>query len=366
MNFGGYQAPPGAYYTQPPHTMGGQYAGSVYYSGNGGNGTQASYARHENGVQALDNLLGAIKQQSFDATSYAEFGPALVQMHGVTLPPPIATHGVDYGAPQLDYAQPVHQLSNVRRKDDLLIIKERLQTMMNAVETEERGSVAAAAQHINYSTPHLQSTYQHGAATSEQTPVLTPGSSAMSYSPGQSPSSDHSSMAAIPSGVASYPHLQGAAILASGQGASVPTLGHQYNPNAQLRHTGGRLTRAAPGPESVSPTTKPTKKRSSRVKRERAERDVNIDPALTGSVFGSSSGSSEHTATPGTEAPSAEEPSWLRDVRILENLLQLVQGMLSNGQYEDGAEAEEARSGDSEMEDVKQEISYPELSALSK
>ena len=373
MNFGGYQGPHGAYYTQPPQAMGQQYNGAVYYNmGEGGHGTQASYARHDNGVQALNSLFGTIKQPNFNASSYAQISDALVQMHGVTLPPPVSSHGINYEAPHMEtaYAQPLAHLSNVRGKNDLLLLEDRLQKMMNAIETHDRtaisvGPLSTEAPNANYAAPQLASAHHAGAATGEQTPALTPGSSAMSYSPGHSPTSDHSSMASSgPSGVPAYPHLQGAASLA-GHSASVPSLGAQYDPNPQQRRSGGRLQRAAPAPGGSAPTTT----RSSKVKR---ERDANIDPALVGPLSSSSSGSSEHTATPGVEA-GEESASWLRDVRIIEDCLQLVKGMLSNSQYSDGGQgpadhgSDGIQNGDGEdMEVDKSGVSYPELPGMAK
>ena len=379
MNFGGYQGQPGAYYTQPHQNMGGHYSGTVYYNvGDGGPGTQASYGRQDNGVQALNHLVETIKQPTFDATSYAQFSPALVQMHGITLPTPFPSHGVDYSAPHLEsaFAQPIPQLSNIRGKSDLLLLEDRLQKMMNAIETHDRTAVPVVpmqpgSNSAHYPGPQIPAAAQTGAATNDQTPALTPGSTA---SPGHSPSSDHSSIVSPTSaGVPAYPHLQGnMSFTAPGQTVSVPTLGNQYDANNQQRRTGGRLTRAAPnGPESAITASQASgsKKRSSKVKR---EVDANIDPALTGPPTSSSSGS-EATTTPNA-SNSGEEPSWLQDVRIIEDVLKLVKGMLVNHQYdgsrgmsEDGEDGSAGGTHDPDaMEDVKHEISYPELSAMTK
>ena len=376
MNFGSYQGPHGAYYTQPPQSMGSQYGGStVYYTaGDGGSGTQTSYARHPEGFQALNNFFGAIKQPNFNASTYSEFGPALAQMHSIALPPPVSSHGVDYSLPHVDGAylqQHGQQYSSIRNKSDLLLIEDRLHKMMHAIETTEDrhaipiASMVSTASATNYAAPNISSAHQNSASTSEQTPALTPDSS-ISYSAGHSPSSDHSSMASSASaGLPSYPHLHGGVTLAaSGPSTSVPTLGNQYDPNAQQHHIGGRLTRAQPDDGQ----TLRTERRQTRPKR---ERDANIDPALVGPLSSSSS-SSGNTATPGAEM-GEEVGAWLRDVRIIEDLLKIVKGMLEDEQIGDGdhsssgdASAESSNDHTDEMQDIKHEISYPELAGLHK
>ena len=166
------------------------------------------------------------------------------------------------------------------------------------------------------------------------------------------------------SGMTAYPHLQGAAAMV-GQSSSVSTLGNQYESNFQQRQTGGRLRRAAP---ARGESTK-TKVQSTKPKR---EQDANIDPALVGPASSSSSTGSEHTVTPAAES-GTEEAGWLRDVRIIEDCLQLVKGMINNPHYNDGPSGLEEhgtsgeRSGDSDdMEIERHDVSYPELPGLAK
>ena len=379
MNFGGFQGGPPQYYGQPHQNMGAHYpSGTVYYNhvGDGGPGTQATYGRHD-GAQALETLLETIKQPSFDTSSYDNFSRALVQMHGVPLPQRISSHGIDYDAPHADntFAQPMAQLSHIHDKRGLMLIEERLQKMRNTIETQDPNASTAHMQPgghaAGYSSAHMPPAHQARPSTNDQTPALTPGSSAMSYSPGNSPSSDHSSMVSpSAAGNPAYPTLQNTAALAvSSQTMSVPLLGNQYDPNDQQRRTGGRLTRAAPSDATSTATSSQpsnTKKRSSKVKR---QQDANIDPALTGPPSTGSSGSDE-TTTPTVE--NGEEPSWLQDVRIIEDVLKLVKEMRESHLYEgephdpsEGGSTGARSNGIDEMEDVKHEVSYPELSALA-
>ena len=373
MNFGGYQGP--GYYGQPPHqNMGANYNGAVYYNhvGDGGPGTQATYGRHD-GALALDSLLETIKQPSFDPSNYDQIGPALMQMHGVALPQRISSHGIEYDAPRADntFAQSMSQLPHIRHKEHLMAFEKTLQKMRNTLETQDSNVPSAQMQPggntAGYPSAHMRHAHQAG---SDQTPALTPGSSAMSYSPGNSPSSDHSSMASPgAAGVPAYPHLQSTAAMAvSGQTMSVPLLGNQYDLNDQQRRTGGRLTRAAPSDaNSTTTSSRPSNtKRSVKAKR---EQDANIDPALTGPPSTSSSGSDE-TTTPTAE--SGEEPGWLQDVRIIDDVLKLLKEMRESHLYEgessdasEGGSAGARSNGSDEMEDVKHEISYPELSSLA-
>jgi hypothetical protein len=333
----------GAYYAHQPSGMGNSF-GPVYYTveGTSGGGPQVSY-RNEDHMRSIDNLFGAIKQPNFNATSYPQFSAALGQAHGasVVLPPPtqLPVSGVsDFGS-HMDTSYPAHlpQLTNVRTKADLILLQDRLQKMMQAIEAHDR---------------HSPSDYEGTMGVNQvsvtgppnETPALTPSSSVISYSPGHSPPSGNSPLSS--SGMPSYPHLQGSATIATtGHMSTVPAFGgHQYDHNGPHRFGGSRLQTGQPA--SPNEATE-----GSQRSRPRRLQDANIDPALAGplSSTSSSSGASDGTATPTADDTAEGDASWLQDARLVDDLLGYVGGMLRNKQYEDSSESPEVKPEDDAM-----------------
>lgn len=310
----------GGYYHQPAANLPQSY-GHVYYNVDNGAGAQVSYRRDDD-LHTLNNLFGTIKQPNFNAASYPQFSSALTSTHGVILPPPINTHGMDYGS-AIDTSYPSHlpQLTNVRSKADLLLLQDRLEKMMQAIDAHDR-SQAMAAQ-VSYDMGHSSLS-----VTSEQTPDLTPGTSVMSYSPGHSPIVDHTPISAT--GIPSYPHLHNLGL------SAVPSLGSQYDHGGVLlRHHGGRLQRAPP----VSVQEPVADDRSLKGKK---SGNPNIDPALASSIS-ASSGSPSHSEASSTPRPESrrasgaqEQTTVSRDSRIVTDLLIYVKVLIENEQFEEG------------------------------
>lgn len=352
-----YNGQPGGGYYQQQTSMPQSY-GQMYYSVDAG-GPQVSYRRDDD-LHTLNNLFGTIKQPNFNAASYPQFSSALTSAHGVILPPPINTHGMDYSS-AIDTSYPTHlpQLTNVRSKADLLLLQDRLQKMMHAIDAHDRTQAMAAQATYDMSRSSLSS-------ASEQTPDLTPGTSVMSYSPGHSPPADQSPISST--GVPSYPHLHNNLGL-----SSVPSLGNQYDQNVHHRYGGGRLQRAQPAPvegeTSEAPASGKAKKSS----------DPNIDPTLAGSASNSSGSPSRSAGSPTPQpesrrgSDSQEEPAVKRDGRIVTDLLSYVKSLIENEQFtkssssspvvKDDASPPASTTDDMEVDTKEEEAeaSYPTL-----
>lgn len=378
MNFAYQGQHGGGYYTHPSQGLSNQY-GQVYYNVDPANGgPQVSYARRDDDLQALNSLLGSIKSPDFNPSNYPQFSSALSQAHGLILPPPGTAHSMQTIASHIDnYPSHLPQLTNVRNKADLLLLQDRLNKMMQAIDAHDKnvaqGMVTSSASGANFAAAQMNLGHYNTRTMppGEHTPALSSGSS--EYSPGHSPQSDSSPMVSpAPGGIPSYPHLQGSASLAAAQMSSVPALGNQFDHSLPHRHTGSRLQHAQPASAHGEAMEVDSSSSASKSTRSTRGRDLNIDPALAGPTSGSSSSeASEGTATPSQMlAPSEEGMQWLRDARFVEDLLKFVDGMLDNHQYESDGSGEGSSNsnneGSDEMEDVKRDSLYPELPELPK
>ena len=330
MNFPYNGQTGGGYYHQPT-SMGNSF-GQMYYSVDAGAGPQVSYRRDDD-LHTLNNIFGAIKQPNFNAASYPQFSSALTSAHGVILPPPVNTHGLDYSS-AIDPNYPAHlpQLTNVRSKADLLLLQDRLQKMMHAIDAHDRTQAMAAQ--ANFHTQARQSMSN----TSEQTPDLTPSTSVMSYSPGHSPPADRSPVSST--GIPSYPHLPNSLGM-----SAVPTLGTQYEQSLPHRHSGGRLQRAQPASAHGS-VAEPTRRAGKTTR----NNDANIDPSLAGAAQSrSSSSATDDTPTEsrrGSAFDNEEQNTVRRDSRIVSELLSYVETLLDSGEYEKSTSSSPAAEND--------------------
>ena len=326
----------GGYYHQPANMA--NSFGQMYYNVDAGAGPQTSYRRDDD-LQALNNIFGAIKQPNFNAASYPQFSSALTSAHGVILPPPVNTHGLDYSS-AIDPAYPAHlpQLTNVRSKADLLLLQDRLQKMMHAIDAHDR--TQAMAVQANFHSQARQSL----STTSEQTPDLTPSTSVMSYSPGHSPPADHSP--ASSTSMPTYPHLPNNLGM-----SAVPTLGTQYDHSLPHRHSGGRLQRAQPASAHES-VTEPIRRAGKTTRND----DPNIDPSLAGAAHSRShSSATDGTPTPQSESRrgsafnTEEQNTVRRDSRIVSELLSYVESLIDSGKFEKSASGSPAAGNNSSL-----------------
>lgn len=368
----GYYAPT----QQPPST---QY-GPVYYSinQNGDVGNHNSYDSRKRGLDSLNDFFGDAKRRAFDPTSYAEVGSRLVAVQGIQLPLPsgggmgdyqpmqsmAAAHAGVYGptaAP--NYALP--SMPNLRTKSDLVNMDNLLEQMTAAAYESSNGQTSS--HHVpaglglrRVSPPNLQLPTAHasmGAASNHGTPDLTPGSTVYSS---HSPTSDSNSQYSPPNR-AMYPVLPTSTSASGPNMMASSTLGNQYNADSRRRHSGGTLQRAQPGNDNdaiyntQANDADTTPSASTRSKR-RTHRDLNIDPALAGPpVLGSGSSNESASPTPlsarmnmngiprGMGMEGAED-KWVKDMRFLEGIRELIKDKLMRGDYEDDGDELEAEN----------------------
>ena len=374
----------GAYY--PPNNHQAGYP-AVYYHVTPQVGNQA-YA--DAGFSKLGDLFGQIKGAGFDRSNYASFSTQLAGLQGYQLPLPSPHQGTGmagyapvhhqpegrdgvYG-PTAQYAHNMPSFPNVRTKADWLALDEGLSEMTQAAYEASRPMPTHGQQpevyhlvsgrvigdHGPHSAGHIPTSHHDSISASSAhaadspTPALTPGSSAMSYTSGHSPTSSHSQTVSPSTSGTMYPSLPGVNAMSQSITGPVPVLGEQFTEDHRHRRSGGTLYRAQPSTEeqlrSVDETEAAT---SSKPKSSKPRRDSNIDPALAGSVSGSSTSPSEGTATPGRETGEADE-AWVENMRILEALRAYVKGVIERQEFEAEAEAE-GEAPSSQNETTKQE-----------
>ena len=374
----GYYAPTAA----APVSAGGHY-GQVYYNvaplADAGHGYDA---RKAEGIAAMNNFFGALKARQFDTTNYGGFSQHLMALQNLQLPLPVHSqamseyamahsggHGGVYG-PTAHHAQNLPSLSNLRTKADLSFLDEQLTQMTQAAYeaqsmTGSHGGYnpipITAAMRQSHSPPmHHHSAHANQVASAHSTPpALTPGSSAMSYTSGHSPTSVHSNMVSPSTTGANYPTLQGSTTSPTSAMAPTSALGGHYDQDRR-RYSGGNLQRAQPPPAEDMEVDTPAPASSSSKKHK--TRDANIDPALAGSPTAAST-SSDGTATPTTNA----NEDWVHHMRLLESLASFVKTRLERHEYEEedaeGSSEIKGEDMDTEERDSENDNLYPKLSS---
>lgn len=423
--YGGMQAHPGINYPYAAQGANMHYAptshgaappghyGPVYYPT-----TPIGHSQFGDGFAAMQRLWDDMRRPEFNAKDYGAVNQVLLGMQSVPLPiPAVGGGGGEYGAGTAtggyfnggtgtgarSHLADVPNFPNIRTKKDLLEINEILQNMMatayeapNPMSTtgvttvDLPGAIASGyAQRNSRSPPTMQLPRAHtmtsdGASNQSPTPALTPGSSAMSYTSGQSPPVSHSNIhSPTATQNPTYPTLP-STTADSGAGMVVDALGTPYDRDHRQRFSGGNLQRAQPPPTagrrgsgemeldvplSASPTVG-----SSRTYR--SKQNANIDPLLAGRVS-SSSGSS--IASDDTAAPSREEEAARgRNLRLLEQLRGFISECLEQRRFDEEDEddgddgrlrraLESANTNEDEEMDAKEEIKgetlvkYPQL-----
>ena len=405
----GYYAP-----TQQPSTSA---YGSVYYSvGNGADVGNHLAFRGE----ALDLFFGNVKRGNIDVTSYSDISKGLQPVHGLepsllsgggmaflqpaSLPIDAHTEGGYGSIASHSYALPPMQ--NLRTRKEMEAVGDLLSQMTNtAYDNSNSNSMATVGMaqpgvhHVHSSMAIRSSNSPSGAlplpnthvsATGSNhgsTPELTPGSSAMSYSSGHSPSSvgSNSGMSPSPS-MSLYPSLPSAPPTSNSNSHPSSTLASQYDADSRRRFSGGTLQRAQPASmhaakrdHSLSPpppdhlvdsvdtdALSPAPTQSNLATSKKIDRH-NIDPALAGIT----NSNSESAGSPTPPATSEADERWVENMRLLEWLKAFVRGKLERGEWEEegeerdgevkakgmGKEAERIGMGDGE-------VLYPVLRAV--
>lgn len=394
----------GYYQTAPP------YGGPVYYPNHGGdvNGQHtAAFDYRRRGYDALNDFFGDAKRRQIDPTSYAQVGQRLIALQGLPLqgggiadympagPQMIAVdgHGGHGGPiPQHQYALP--PMPNLRTKNDLMNIDQFLEQMQSTVYESSNAAAAAGLQQpgahythqalgfrTSHSPPqslnnlgpqsaHAVAAHAQAMATSHSqtsgTPALSPPSSAVSYTSGQSPTSSHGMSPTSRHSTAAYPSLPAVTVGYSPHSTTAPasTLGTNFDSDPRRRYSGGMLQRSAKGPTdamemSDDSATPSPKMAAPAIIKTRHSSSSNIDPALSGV---SSPGERSES---GDSARDRAEEAWIENIRVIEALRNMVQELLKTGKYEADADADTpmstAGSDDTVVLKDDKESLYPTL-----
>ncbi|KAF7930219.1 hypothetical protein BELL_0040g00050 [Botrytis elliptica] len=399
----GYYAPA----HPPPSSYGG---GPGYYqmSHNPDLGQHAAWDEKKRNYENLNDFFGAAKRRQIDANSYQQVNQRLMALQGIPIGGgaiheyihstpqlvPIDGHGGHGGhggpIPQHQYSLP---LPNLRTKSDLNSIDQFLEQMQSTVYESSNAAAAAGIhqpgahythQSINFRqshsppqtqihnigsmAPHVSTSYASAPMTathsshSSGTPALTPSSSSVSYTSGNSPMSSsglspisrHSSTS-----TAAYPNLPAVSLgYSPHHSATAPTstLGTNFDSDPRRRYSGGILQRSAGGLNSSqyresmetatisspSPSPKETTPRPESI----VQTDVtsNIDPAL------SVTSPTVRSVDTLESARDRAEEAWIENIRVIEALRRYVSDRLQNGEYV--KDEEEASAADVDMKDI--------------
>ena len=317
-------------------------------------------------METVDSFFGNAKRRQVEPNSYAQISQNLVPLHGM-IPMPMGPGQEYMGAPAMqgpvggggggpapsgpgpltqNYYLP--HIPNARTQKDLVQLDEILAQMQstvydhapqvtqngviirdgNTLDMRASPSPPGARGHVSgadaYAQPATSAAHMASpltALSSTGTPAVTPPSSAMSYSSGQSPSPSTSSMSpqSRHSSVA-YPNLPALSSAFPGQ-STTATLGPTFDMDERRYHSGGMLQRAsAAPPRSMLPPMSPP------IKREMPTRPA---PARSPSAESESSEAREY---------DSQYEKWVENMRTIERLRGYIAGRLKLGDYEkDGA-----------------------------
>ncbi|KHJ31347.1 putative zinc finger protein pac1 [Erysiphe necator] len=370
-----------SYFTQQPNPY-----GSVYYPSTNGtdSGHNSSYDNRKRSFDTLNDFFGDAKRRQIDPNSYSQVGQRLLALHGL----PIHHTGLsDYmstgsslvsvenqnGGNQLSvsthqYALP---LPNLRTKTDLMNVDQFLEQMQSTVY-ESSNAAAAAGVHqpgahythagINFrqshSPPqtnthnlnHLKSNIPSHSANlipehqqtirsnaPNNTPTLTPSSSTMSYTSSHSPVSPNGLSPTVRnSNITSvaYPSLPAMSMgyqSHSSNTAPTSSLGPIFDNEVRRRYSGGMLQRSSNplrrNGELISMDESPIESQNGKVNLNHSV-NQNIDPAL------SEVNSHAEPLDNSESARDKAEEAWIKNIRVIEALRNLVNERLRRKEYE--------------------------------
>lgn len=338
------------YYGQHAPQPHAPYHAPMYYSQPMG-GSRPDFMGHQasnfadarkRGLEDLNEFFGNVKRRQVDPNSYPQIGRSLMSIHGSLglhaggglaaeyMPQPPHTLGVggaSHGPLTQHYYLP--PMPNLRTKDDLQQIDQILEQMQATVyeNTGSPGSQYAPVDMRNQSPSYAnRPAVDAYAATTAQvvsplsapthsaggTPAVTPPSSTMSYTSGQSPGASSTGTGMSPSSrhsstSVSYPSLP------SRPGLPYPSssgLGSNFTHN-ERRLSGGMLQSASG-----------------------ARRDPDRTPTLKAADGTAVSSPSE--ASEGGEGESYDD--WLQHMRTIEYLRNAIRQRLERHEYEDDSD----------------------------
>ena len=394
----GYNGNGTSSYYAPNQPQTSSYGNVSYASHTGDVGTQASLENVKRGLQTIRDLFPEYQTGAFDPRSYQQVENRLAAIQQYQLPflaapvPQAIEAGGGSGAfgPTPQYTLP--PMDSLRTKDDLLNLDHVVSTMQSTIY-DNANQIAAAgvgqpgahylAGGITYRSSHsppstqLPSSHNVMAATPGSnhgdTPTLTPPSSAMSSTSGNSPPSLQGE--GLSPTTPTYPTLPGPSSESVSGGylpssiAPTSALGNQFDHEQQRRYSGGRLQRAQPKSEDVMDTSRDgaatpknqvfdssSSSEAGSAPKPSIRRKVNtnfssstLDPAL-GGVGSPVSGNGEMDET----AIKANE-MWVNNARTIEALKTWINQRLENREYDSDEEAAKDKAKD------EQESLYPIL-----
>lgn len=340
--------------------------------------TNGFSAGQKRGPDGLDDFLGSVKRRTIAPTDYQQISRSLLPLHGIgaaiaaggpvavsvggsVASPYMATTGPTVHAPMPALASihaghnPLAQnyvLPSLPTKKELVEISDVLEQWRATIYESQNGQNAILVQgnqaidiRGSQSPPLAQGgdigaaaataatpagPYSDGAGqvssplesvSSTGTPVMTPPSSALSFSSGHSPTPSSSSLSpqSRHSSINSvrYPSLPSVSSGFPGQTVTA-TLGPNFENNERQYQSGGNLQK--PRPLMAPPRSAPLQD-SSKMQLPKA-----------GSPLGSRSPSTESDTSDARERDSAYE-TWQENMRTVEFLLQVVKDRIKNGMY---------------------------------
>ena len=394
----------------------------MYYTNDTAVGNQASFDHGKQDIAPLNSLFGDYRQNTFDPKSYPQVHNRLlnIQSSGLSIlteggmneyrslaasSPVGESHGAIYGVmPQHVLPRPI---PNLRTKADLLNAEQLIDQMASTVY-ENSDQVAAAGlgqpgaipvhdgmiHRHSHSPPvtHLPSSHygEANGAHSMQSrevgsshgspPALTPSSSAVSFTSGRSPASQHAEAHHSPAPVASmYPSLPSAGLNGFSHGG-IQSTSHggtsfdnaeqrrRYNNNMQGKAIpisprlkdedemdtteDGATTPKAAARKLLPPDVE--EKKSLPARNHDASTSM-IDPALSGAAPQSPQSSGEVDESSVT---SGETQAWVQNIRTIETLKLWVAHRIKHGDYE--SEDEDAKDEEEQEVDDSHNL-YPVL-----
>ncbi|KAL1639283.1 hypothetical protein SLS58_008125 [Diplodia intermedia] len=361
--------------------------GPVYYAVNHGN-IQSDYeVRKRATFDALNEFFGSVKRREIDPTTYYDVGQRLMGIQG-QLPLLAGYGGQEYHAqpamvsptghgptPSHQYSLPMPSMPNLRTKSDLIDVDQVLEQLQSTIyENPKQAAAAGVAQPgthylhsgFNYrssnSPPgsHSQQPQSSHATTlaplsapATETPALTPASSVMSYTSGQSPGSVHSGQTISPvsrPNISMYPTLPSVSAMSDIAGSypatsSAPNLA-PFDSDGRRRWSGNQLQKSRPSRDEdamdVSDNdSTPSASRRNSVDRDGLRKDVHklaiqspppLDPSLR-SPGEQSEAASEHQSEHGGSEQDNE--AWVQNMRMIEELRAFIKVKLERGEYDD-------------------------------
>ncbi|KAF3356602.1 Putative proteasome subunit alpha type-1 [Verticillium dahliae VDG1] len=363
----------------PSHSLGLYYAPTRGPEYLGHHAAAGGFDTRKRAYDMVDDFFGNAKRRHMDPSSYASVGRSLMPLHGALAlhtgaPMPAAEHmaypqhpghgvGVSAGPSgpgplaQQYYLPP---MPNARTKNDLVQIDQILEQMQSTVY--ENANQATHGIHV-----HGQNTYEyrhspsppgmghrgsHGAIPVSQdgyaaasaahmaspltaisstgTPAVTPPSSNMSYTSGQSPSPSSSGMSpqsrhSTTSSVM-YPNLPAVSSVFPGQ-STTSTLGTNFDNNERRNYGGGMLQRANPAPEARRRSDTPT------------AIQIKSESTPTPSV---GSPSSESEMSDGAREREEKYDQWLENMRTIEALREYIRDRIARKDFDEKSEGRES------------------------